>query len=100
MGGRGGKGGSWKSQLAKMARNGRVPEWIMGRPELQAQVFEQIDRLYKMPETTAKITDQGNSVYVNFGSSVQRASYPSGANAGEKEKRGVLKWILYSRRKK
>ncbi len=99
MGGRGGSGGvSWKSELANMARSGNMPKVIAAQREQQAKIFKEIDKLYKMPETSAKVTDQGDGVYVNFGGSVRRASYPSGTSASQQEKRGVLKWILYNKR--
>ena len=95
-----GIGNGWKSQLAKSAKKGEMPAYIMGNREQQAEVFEEIDKLYSMPDTKkAKIADQGASVFVQMNGKVFRSGYPSGENASEEEKRGVLKWILYNRLK-
>jgi len=102
MGGRGsssGGGGSWKSQLEGMARKGEMPNSIAAQREQQVKIFKEIDRLYNIPNTDAKITDQGDGVYVNFGGYVRRASYPSGTQATAEEKRGVLKWLLHRSKK-
>ena len=96
MGGRGGSSGlGWKSQLRQMAKQGKMPVAIMGNRDVQSAIFTEIDRLYTMPETNARIVDQESGVWVNFGNSVSRSDYPSGENASEAEKRGVLKWILH-----
>ena len=96
MGGRGASSNlDWKDQLRQMARQGKVPGYIMGTQEQQAQAFIEIDRLYDMPQTKAQIIDQGDGVWVNFGYAVFRSSYPSGENASGAEKRGVLKRLLH-----
>lgn len=73
-----------------------MPTYIIGNREQQAKVFEEIDKLYSMPDTSARIADQGDGVWVMVGEKTYRASYPSGENASEAEKRGVLKKILYN----
>ena len=96
MGGRGGSSGlGWKSQLRQMAKQGKIPNAIIGNRDAQSAIFTEMDRLYDMPQVRANIVDQGSGVWVNFFGSVSRASYPSGENASEAEKRGVLKWILH-----
>lgn len=76
-----------------------MPSVIMGNREQQAEIFKEIDKLYSMPDTKATIVDQGASVWVNMHGRVFRSGYPSGENASEEEKRGVLKWLLYNRAK-
>ena len=97
MGGRGSAGGySWQSQLKQMAKQGQMPKAIMGPRDVQKQVFEMIDKLYPMPQSTARsISDQGDAYYVDFGSKVKRSSFPSGNTASPAEKNGVLKWLLW-----
>lgn len=93
---RGGRRGSWKSKLKKMAAKDIMPKAIAGRREVQAQFFEEVDKLYPMPQVkTSEIVYRDTDVYVNFGNSVKIGSYPSGENASEAEKRGVLKWLLH-----
>lgn len=95
-----GIGNGWKSQLAKTAKKGEMPSYIMGNREQQAEVFKEIDKLYSMPDTKARIVDQGSNVWVSLQGKVYRSGYPSGENASEEEKRGVLKWLLYNRIKR
>ena len=95
-----GIGNGWKNQLAKSAKKGEMPSVIMGNREQQAEVFEEIDKLYPMPDTKARIVDQGANVWVSMQGKVYRQGYPSGENATEEEKRGVLKWLLYNRKVK
>lgn len=73
-----------------------MPAYIMGNREQQSEIFEEIDRLYPMPDINARIIDQGTAVWVQIDGKVYRASYPSGVTASEEEKRGVLKKILYN----
>lgn len=80
-----------------MAKQGKIPKYIAGDQAQQAQVFEAIDKLYSMPQTSAAIVDQGNGVWVNFGNSVSRVSYPSGTAASAAEKSGALKWLLLNK---
>lgn len=99
MGGRGGASGfTWQRQLRQMAKQGRVPNFIMGDGPQRSQVFTEINKLYDMPQTNATIVDQGNAVWVNFGGSVSRVSYPSGVSASAEEKSGVLKWLLLKKK--
>ena len=94
-----GDGGGWIKQLKASAKKGEMPTYIVGNREQQSAVFEEIDRLYKMPDTTARVVDQGSSVWVQIDGKVYRAGYPSGEAASEAEKRGVLKKILYNHMK-
>ena len=89
-------GGGWKSKLNAYARRGEMPTYITGNRDQQAQVFEEIDKLYSMPETDARIVDQGDGVWVQLNGKVYQAGYPSKENASEAEKRGVLKKVLYN----
>lgn len=89
-------GAGWKKQLRAAAKKGEMPSYIVGDRSQQAKVFEEIDKLYPMPDTNARIIDQGNAVWVQMGDKVTRASYPSGESASEAEKRGVLKKVLYN----
>lgn len=95
-GGRGGK--SWKSQLRQMAKAGQIPAAVAGgTQEQRAELFKAINQLYKMPNINADITDRGDDVYIRYldGTGVTgRTSYPSGNNATQEEKDGVLKWAL------
>ena len=107
MGGRGssnpgGGGGNsgWKKQLKSFANRGEMPAYIGGNREQQSEVFKEIDKLYKMPETNARIIDQGSSVWVQVDGKVYRQGYPTGETASESEKRGVLKKILYNHKKR
>ena len=96
-----GTGNGWKKQLRAAAKKGEMPAYIMGNREQQAAIFKEIDKLFPMPDTTARIIDQGSGVWMmNTDGSVQRSGYPSGENATEAEKNGVLKWLLYIHRKK
>lgn len=99
MGGRGGQSGisSIKSQIKSMASQGKMPVSIAGgTAEQRAAIFREIDKQYPMPNTkTVSIVDQGDGIWINFGDSVRRASYPSGKNASEAEKRGVKKWLMW-----
>lgn len=88
-------GNGWKSQLRQFAQKGEVPSYIGGSRENQSKVFKEIDKLYSMPDTNARISDQGDAVLVQMNGTVRRSGYPSGESASEEEKRGVLKWILY-----
>lgn len=75
-----------------------MPTAIGGSRENQALVFREIDRLYAMPQVeTRRITQGETSVYVDFGNRTARSSYPSGTQASEAEKRGVLKWLLHTK---
>ena len=49
-----------------------------------------------MPETDARIVDQGDGVWVQLNGKVYQAGYPSKENASEAEKQGVLKKVLYN----
>ena len=73
-----------------------MPTYITGNRDQQAQVLEEIDKLYSMPETDARIVDQGDGVWVQLNGKVYQAGYPSKENASEAEKRGVLKKVLYN----
>ena len=98
MGGRGGSSGigSIRNQLKDAAKQGKMPVVIMGSREQQSAVFKEIDKQYPMPNVkTVSIEDQGDGIWINFGGSVKRASYPSGKNASEAEKRGVKKWLMW-----
>lgn len=98
--GRGSSGigaGAWKKALKGYAARGEMPATIMGNREQQSAVFKEIDKLYSMPDTKARIVDQGANVWVSMQGKVYRQGYPSGENATEEEKRGVLKWLLYNR---
>lgn len=98
MGGRGATSGAWKSQLRRMSERGKMPTWIMATKEQQSKVFKEIDKLYSMPSTdNVKITDQGDGIWIDFGTKVKRASYPSGTKASVAEKNGVKKWLLANR---
>ena len=105
MGGRGssnpggGGNGGWKKQLKTLAKQGKMPAYITGNREQQAEVFKEIDKLFPMPETNARVIDQGSGVWIQADGKVYRTGYPSGENASESEKRGVLKKILYSHKK-
>lgn len=95
-GGRGGRRGSWKSQLKKMAAQDIMPKAFTGNREAQAQFFKEIDKLYPMPQVSTRyIIPRETDVYVDFGNKVKVGRYPSGAQASEAEKRGVLKWLLH-----
>ncbi len=98
MGGRGGQSGigSIKSQIKSMASQGKMPVAIMGSSEQRSAIFKEIDKQYPMPNVkTVSIEDQGDGIWINFGDSVKRVSYPSGKNATEAEKRGVKKWLMW-----
>lgn len=67
MGGRGGSSGlGWKSQLRQMAKQGKMPNAIIGNRDAQSAIFTEIDRLYGVPQVRANIVDQGSGVWVNF----------------------------------
>ena len=89
-------GGGWKRKLSAYARRGEMPTYITGNRDQQAQALEEIDRLYPMPDTDARIIDQGDGVWVQLNGKVYQAGYPSKENASEAEKRGVLKKVLYN----
>ena len=91
-----GGSGSWKKKLRQYAKNGKMPKYIMGDKSQQAEVLKEIDKLYSMPDTNAKITDQGDGVTVEIDGKVYKASYPSGDQASEAEKQGAIKHILHS----
>lgn len=97
-GGGGGGGGGWKKQLREAAKKGQMPSAVMGSQEARSAIFKEIDKIYSMPETKASIVDQGNGVWINYGGTVKRSSYPSGSAASQAEKRGVTKWLLYRNR--
>ncbi len=93
-----GAGSSWKNQLKKMAKSGRVPTSIFGNRDQQAEILREIDRLYDMPETNNRIVYGDGQVQVwhmDGSGRTSRATYPSGDNASEEEKRGALKWLLH-----
>lgn len=94
-----GIGGGWKGQLAKSAKQGKMPAVIMGNREQQAEIFKEINKLYSMPTTKATVVDQGSGVWVNMQGRVYRSGYPSGNSASKEEKNGVLKWLLYNHAK-
>lgn len=99
MGGRGSKSGfSWKKQLKALADEGKMPAFIGGSREQQAQVLEEIDKLYPMPDTTGVQIIQGSTDVrvVQSNGRTSRGGYPSGAAASEAEKRGALKFLLNS----
>ena len=101
--GRGNSGigaGGWRKELRDAAKKGEMPAYIVGSREDQAKVFEEIDRLFPMPDTNARIVDQGTGVWVQIDGNVYRSSYPSGEAASEEEKRGALKKLLYNHLKK
>ena len=102
MGGRGQSDTTWKRKLRSWAKQGRMPGWISGSREQQAEAFAYIDKIYEMPQTSGlnvRVTDQGDGVHVRYGDSVSRSGYPSKQNASDAEKRGVLKWLLYNMQK-
>lgn len=85
-----------KKQLRQYAKEGKTPKVIVGSREARALLFEEIDRVYPMPDTSVKrIIDRGDNLYVDFGTHVKTSGYPSGTNASEAEKRGVKKWLLW-----
>lgn len=101
MGGRGSTSGfGWKSQLRKFANEGKMPGYVAGPREMQSKVMVEIDKLYPMPKTDARIIDQGESVQVTLDNKTSRAFYPSGKEASDAEKRGVLKMLIYNLRKR
>ena len=91
-----GIGDGWEKQLRDAAKKGEMPTYIVGDRAQQSKVFEEIDKLYPMPKTNARIVDQGDAVWVQIDGRVYRSTYPSGESASEAEKRGVLKKILYN----
>ena len=100
--GRGSSGigsGGWKSQLKAYAKRGEMPGSIIGDRKQQAEVLEEINRLYSMPDTNAKITDIGSGVQVEIDGKTYRSNYPSGEAASEEEKQGALKMLLYNKQK-
>ena len=100
MGGRGASSASgWKKQLKTLAKNGQMPGAIMGSKEQRKLVFEEIDKLYSVSiPKDATIVDQGDGVWVNYKGTVSRLSYPSGQNATQAEKSGVLKFLLWNKK--
>lgn len=100
-GGRGGQG--WRTTLRRMAKQGVVPNAIVGSPQQQSEVFKEINRLYEMPDVNGTVIDQGDAVYVMFkggASETRRVRYPSGVNATQEEKDGTLKWLIIGRKQK
>lgn len=98
---RGGK--AWKKQLASMAKAGQIPNAIVGSTEQQAELFKEINKLYPMPDFDKyKMEDSDGRLYIQFldASQTSWSSYPSGENATQEEKDGVLKWKLYNHLKK
>lgn len=96
-------GQSWRKQLASMAREGRIPNAIVGNREQQAEALKAISKLYDMPNVEADIQDVGDAVYIRYmdGTSVTgRMDYPSGENATQEEKDGALKWALLNHQKR
>ena len=101
MGGRGGNGGNWKKQLRSMAKSGNMPGYVAGTRDMQRKVILEIDKLYPMPDAKgATIVDQGDGVWVKWGSHTSRQPYPSKGKADENERRGALKMLLYNMRKR
>ena len=98
MGGRGSSSGyGWQTQLRQAAKSGKMPTWIAGSPDMRAQVFEMIDKLYPMPSqaNVYRIDELGTEVRLTMRDGrTQRAVYPSGSAASAAEKNGVLKWAL------
>lgn len=106
MGGRGSSSvflSSAKKQLREMAKEGIMPRFLAGgTPEDRGKLFEEINRLYPMPDTqeARRIVDMGDGVHVHFSASSTRASYPRGHDATEAEKQGALKFLLYNSQNK
>ena len=95
-----GSGNAWRAQLRKMAKAGKMPSFITGPREGQAQVFEEIDRLYPAPDKSNvyRLTEREDSYYIQAKDGTTSISYfPRGENASEAEKRGVLKWALWKK---
>lgn len=103
MGGRGSNSRfSWKNQLRIMAKEDKMPAAITGPREQQAQVLDEIDKLYSMPDAAGiRIIEGETDVRVVFKNGQTVISqYPSGRQASEAEKRGALKFLLHNRAKK
>ena len=101
MGGRGSSSGyGWQTQLRQAAKSGKMPTWIAGSPDMRAQVFEMIDKLYPMPSqaNVYRVDDLGTEVRTMFkDGTTKRAIYPSGNAASAAEKNGVLKWLIWNK---
>ncbi len=90
----------WLETLRGFANKKQMPTSIAGPRADQALVFEWIDKIYPMPQVKTRRIEIGDeSVWVDFGNSVKRSTYPSGSAASEQEKRGVLKWLLWEKGK-
>ena len=103
MGGRGaGSAADWRAQLRQMARQDRMPVAIGGSREQQAQVMEYIDSIYQMPTIqTRRVDDTGDAVMVQYtDGTTARASYPSGIQASDAERRGTLKMLLHTKQQR
>ena len=98
MGGRGTGSGfnNWKSQLQKMAKQGKMPGYIAGSPKQQAMVLEEIDKLYSMPKAQGVTVQQyATEIRVIKNGATSRIGFPSGSAASDAEKNGALKYLLY-----
>lgn len=97
------KADDWKKQLKSMADKGEIPASITGSKEQQAEVMKEVNNLYQKPDIDHTFYDQGDGAYIIWkdGSSVtSRISYPSGKDASQEEKDGVVKYMMLSHQKK
>ena len=94
-----GEKGGWKGQLKEYAQRGVMPRYISGPKEQQAEVMKEINKLYKKPDIPHTFFDQGDAAYVMWedgSGKTSRAFYPSGKEATQEEKDGVLKHLMIS----
>lgn len=103
MGGRGSNSRfSWKNQLKNLAKEDKMPSFLIGPREQQAQMLEEIDKLYSVPDTSGIRVIEGETdvrAVLRNGQTIL-SRYPSGQQASEAERRGALKFLLYNRAKK
>ena len=94
---------AWKSQIREMARGGEIPSYIGGSKEQRASAMKEINKLYDKPSVKHRFVDQGDAAWISYADGTgitSRVSYPSGENASQEEKDGVVKFMLHSHIKK
>lgn len=97
------KTGEWKRQLQEMANEGKMPSFVSGNREQQASVMTEINKIYDKPDVKHRFVDQGDAAWISYmdgTGATERTSYPSGENATQEEKDGVVKFMLHNHIKK
>ena len=92
--------------LRKMFSNNEIPIKIEGSRSEQAQIFEEINRLYPAPSNIMSeyhVDEVSGMASIYFDNNVVRGEdtlirFPSGRKATENEKSGAIKYAIYKHR--